>query len=559
MNCELIADQKLIFDYADGRLDDARAEELEAHLSCCAACRAEEVRLRCILAEISAIPPDESLLVSSAGETPVTTSCLPFSHSPSENKQIEDRYIACLKVALAARDFKSAQQLIDYHLDTLQDLDPAKRNAPALVALFARWMDMGYAHVGAGKTTTDKSRLEMLKSCLREFPTAPRPLMTVQDVLHLRMASAYAALAEHRHEPALADFELVASLAGETLDREWPALAEFGIAKIYRRTGEYDRAKEHLERSIRLAGEASRPQMVAGFSIMQAWLEFQNGKIDDAKEILVKAEATLRRTKDHLRLGNIRSVLGRIAQREGRYHDAVRCYDQALFEYGKWSRKPKHPNFARTLVNRAFVLRLLALRQADSLTASELRRNARSDLRRASRIYANVTIGRGHASTAIVSALLQLDELQFDTGEREAEEGYQLAADKIDRLAMARARLVQCMIANRRLSEAPGARRDAFLERALSCAGDAVQLAAKTQNRRLQARAYIWRGLTLLACRDDCTDSAVECLTTAKGLLEPRGGNYAAEELMRLEQEIETRRRAQVRVVDQPALRRRVQ
>jgi tetratricopeptide (TPR) repeat protein len=540
MNCDDINNHDLLYEYVDGRLNDDQAEVLEAHLHVCVTCREEEIRLRSLIADISGLPLESQ-----------DVSVLNQPTRSEEPKEITDQYIFALRIALATRDFRAAQELVDFHFATLMTLDPDQKNAARLLALFARWMDMGYAHIGVGESGSSLSLLDMLKSCLQRFPQAPRFLVCLQDVVYIRMASGYVALAEYRHEDALADFSLVVSVLPEMGDDELGALAQYGIAKVFRRGGDYDNAGPHVADAIRLAERANRAKMAAGFSILHAWLRFQAGDTHIAKQLLRKAEAVLRSTEDHLRLGNIQSAFGRIARREGRYHDALRNFGLALSEYVKWS--PKHQNNGRTYVNRAFVSRLLALRATKQVSgetvAKELRDSARSDLEKAWDIYSNLNHVRGQAGHKVVSALLYLDAGEFERADSEAEEAYQLGAAKADMIVSARARLVQCITENTRIEKAQVKPydRDASLERALTCAAEAIMLAANTQNKRLQARGHIWHGLTLLlrGC-DNSLESATECLERGKLLLDPPGGGYAAEEIQLLEERLKSTRRLEV-------------
>ena len=62
MTCQFIVGKKLLYEYIEGVLTDDRAEELEAHLETCPACREEEIRL----ASLSVMPigrPHELLAV----------------------------------------------------------------------------------------------------------------------------------------------------------------------------------------------------------------------------------------------------------------------------------------------------------------------------------------------------------------------------------------------------------------------------------------------------------------------------------------------------------------
>jgi len=544
-----------LFSYLDGELGDDEVEQIDRHLKECAACQHEMTLLREVVAGFTSL---RSTPTRKSVEQPGSRSAGSGSDvrlfSDPEAKEISDDQISGLRVALAVRDFQIAGEIIDQHYDTLHDLDIDQNNAAPLVGLFGRWMDMGNAHIGAGRDT-DRSRLEMLKHCLSLFPQPPRGSMSLRDITYLRMASGYAALAEQRDADASEDFSFVTAVGAELRDKELDALANFGLAKIHRRNGRYDEAKPFLSAAIRLADEAVRPQLKAGFQIMHAWLLFQKGKIMGtdrivggkranslgAKEELEEAEAVLRAGQDRLRLGNIRSAFGRIAQREGRYHDALRLHDEALIEYRAWSKE--HPNNARTLVNRAFATRLLYLKRRQGgcfhkRDEESSRQLAERDLAEALELYSALNNNRGKGHVKAVTALLQMDAGELEEAEQNAAEAYHLGVELCDRILMTRARLVQCMIAHEKIGGTSVAADsvDSHRERALSFALDAVNTAAKTENRHLQARSHTWHGLTLVKLGR--IDEAKEACTKARRKLKQCGGDARAAEFQTLAKEV---------------------
>jgi len=78
----------------------------------------------------------------------------------------------------------------------------------------------------------------------------------------------------------------------------------------------------------------------------------------------------------------------------------------------------------------------------------------------------------------------------------EARAAYSLGEQKHDYILMARARLLECMVENTKLDEE--IEDSAWVSHlALEASKEAVELAQRTENRRLLARALIWHGLTL--------------------------------------------------------------
>ncbi len=257
--------------------------------------------------------------------------------------------------------------------------------------------------------------------------------------------------------------------------------------------------------------------------MLESWLLFQRGRAKEAAELLHEAEAALAGTDDYLTLGNIYSSYGRIARRQRRYDQAILCFTRAIHEYRK--RDPGHRNLARTLVNIAIVERYIGLQLRDNVDATmrrrreasargehkapprgvqlrqqleQLRHDALAHLAEAERIYLENSNNHGSGSVYLARGYLHLDHGEFDRAADEAGRAFQLAEEKSDTIAMARARLLECMIGNAKLEEELGDGDGAVshTRHALELAREAVAFAAHTQNRRLLAKTLLWQGLT---------------------------------------------------------------
>jgi tetratricopeptide (TPR) repeat protein len=298
--------------------------------------------------------------------------------------------------------------------------------------------------------------------------------------------------------------------------------------------------------------------------VMESWLIFQKGRLKEASAILREAEAALSDTDDYITRGNIQSAYGRIARREGHYERALEHFENAIAEYRKHD--PNHRNLARSLVNRSFAKRLIALglqekldreaahrkaggarapgesrQRGDKARLENLRREAVEDLDSAYAIHAARHNHRGMGAVKINYGLLRLDGGELDRAAAEAAEAFALGEEKRDHILMARARILQCQVEEAKFEEQIEDAEDpgTHARRAHEYAGEALDLARLTQNRRLLARAYVWRGLTFTNEFVNSPDSARECCDSALALLRPEAAHdYTWKDLQELRSRI---------------------
>jgi hypothetical protein len=125
-----------------------------------------------------------------------------------------------------------------------------------------------------------------------------------------------------------------------------------------------------------------------------------------------------------------------------------------------------------------------------------MRAQALEHLDRATGIYRIHANHRGAGTVCVNRGHLHLDSGDLQSAADEARQAYSLGEQKRDYILMARARLLECMVENTKLEEE--IEDPAWVaHQALEAAREAVEFSKRTENRRLQARALIWQGLTI--------------------------------------------------------------
>ena len=335
--------------------------------------------------------------------------------------------------------------------------------APFLLCL-AQWVDLGYESP------------QLVDDLLQQIPPEDRAQMPLRDFLMVRMAEAFAAMAHEDTDRAIELLGFVLAAERELGSEHLSVLAHFWKGRAHRKKGEYQKASEDIVAARQLAQHLELKKLAAAIQIQEAWLAFQRAEPKEAWSLLDQAEEQLRTTDDDISLGNICSARGRIVRRTGEYAESLAHYQRAVVIYQR--RNADHRNLARTLVNAAYVKRLLALNlrkqldtqpqpsrtgQRASNDSGNVKRRymalchqALADLEEAGRIY---SLHQHHGGTG--SVLVNGGHLHLDLGdiERAAVEGakaYDLAHSKHDLILMARARILEAYAENARVEEELG-------------------------------------------------------------------------------------------------------
>lgn len=456
-----------------------------------------------------------------------------------------------LQAHVASRQVSKGSALLDARAELFTALDPKQKRAAAFVGYLAQWIDIGYGEP------------ELLEKLLARFPALVRAGLPLCDYLHLRMAEGLLALLHDKADDALRHFDLVLSMQEEIADKELVAIAQFWNARCHRKKGEYDEALKHAAVGRDIALGLGFEKMAAVMSVLESWLYFQKGHPREAARILDQAEQVLRQTDDDITLGNIYSAHGRMIRRRGSYNEALKLFSRAIEHFQK--RNSQHRNLARSLVNIAYVQRLIAMqisRQIDAERAKhrkagpsgqqggrthrdweryeQVRTEAFKNLDEAERIYRYHNHNHGIGSVYENRGLLYLDSGELDAAAAQADAAYNLGQEENDYILIARTRLLQCTLENAKLEEGieGGAGAWEHAQAARDYAREAVEAARHTQNRRLLARTYIAKGLTACNPFFDDLEDAKFCCDTAASLLKTVDYDDLGEQLQLLKKKL---------------------
>jgi len=467
---------------------------------------------------------------------------------------LEAHFTEELRDSLRLRRIVEGEAMLDRAEGELAKLQPADPDAASLLLLMAQWVDVGYRDH------------EFLDTLLLRFSGASRCKLSIHDFLRIRMVEAFRALSAEELDTAIETLDWVLKTMRELPDPAVEALAHFWKGRAHRKRGEYEAALEHIVRARELS-QQSRDDVgfAAVIEVHESWLLFQKGMRKEAWQLLEHAETALKSTDHYVALGNIESARGRFVRRTGEYKNALEHFERAIALYSRSD--PKHRNVARTLVNAAYVKRLLALQlrwkiqgrverehgRADTVRRSEaggggalraryqkLCEEAIADLVRAREIYLLHGQRSGIGNVMLNLGRLHLDRGAVDEAEHEAIEAYRLGHERSDSILMARARILHAGTENIRVEEQmeDGVDIAVHANRARDYSDEALALARQTQNRRLVAGASIAVGDTAANEFFQDWETARRYSREAANLIGPGESDHLVDDLVLLKSRI---------------------
>jgi len=457
-----------------------------------------------------------------------------------------------LASALRLRRMREGFELLAGAEAEIGKLGPKNAEAPRLLLLIAQWIDVGYRDH------------RLIDTLLKRFPAGCRRKMPIEDYLRLSMVEAFRDLATGELEAAVDKLDLVLRTCRDIPNASHEALAHFWKGRAHRKKGEYETSLKDIVRAREMAQADHDEIFTAVIQIQESWLLFQKALSREAVQVLDRAESVLKSTDHYVALGNIESARGRIVRRSGEYTKALDYFSRAVEVYGR--RDPNHVNVARTLVNAAYVRRLLALQlrkridhqahagkvrgvlsgQPNSMRESPMARYLRlwqdavDGLGRARDIYALHGHFDGIGKVLLNLGYLHLDRGDIDRGWKEATEAYQIGLRQNDHILMARARILEAAIENAHVEEQTGEDVDVAVHanHARQFSEEAMNLAQGTQNRRLLAGACIARGMTAANDFFQEWETARRYATEATALIGPSENDHLVEDLALLKSRV---------------------
>ena len=435
------------------------------------------------------------------------------------------------------------------------DIGELRLDAPGavgLLLLLAQWIDVGYRDH------------RVIEGFLKRYSSASRRVLSIEDYLSLRLVEAFRDLSANDLDSAIEKLDLVLRTYRDIPNLSCETLAHFWKGRAHRKKGEYEMALKDIVLARESAQASGDDIFTAVIRIQESWLLFQKGLSKEALQDLDRAECILKSTDHYVALGNIESARGRIVRRAGEYSRALEYYARAVEVYSR--RDPNHVNVARTLVNAAYVQRLLALQlrkridtkaragktqfgaarsslaphQTPLARYQKLWEEALGALTRARQIYLLHEHFDGIGKVLLNLGYLHLDRGDIERAWREASEAYGIGREQNDHILMARARILESDIENAHVEEQTGEELDvaAHANQARQYSEEALSLAQETQNRRLRAGALIARGVT--AANDFFQDweTARRYATEAAALIVPGESDHLVEDLVSLKSKI---------------------
>lgn len=440
-----------------------------------------------------------------------------------------------LAQALKQLEVDDALGILDGLRDKISQLSIAQEHFARLVGYFAWAIDFS------------SSYLSVVENALSRYEHSSEASMSILDLARLDMARGLVAFHHERYRTARGHLDRAIPLARRAKDMELIAVSQYYMARCFWRETNYASALDCARDALKNEKRIRASKRAAVIELLRGYIFSLVAKPEAAERSLSNAMQILLTTNDHINIGNVLSFQGQRERRSGDYKSAIDKFERAIEEYKRSD--PSHRNIARSSLNKALALRVLAskletdrhFKESDDRKDAyelrlagiqQLRMDAYQCLEDANAIYDRNPKRhcRGLGKYHYIRASLSVDEGKFDIAETEARETYRYGRKIQNNLLMGKARIVQCMV---ELEKNPVSARVA-----LDLARQAIKHAEITQYPRLLSRAYTWYGQALLRFPFSDPVDASRYLGMARAKLSENDQDYVLEEVNDLENEI---------------------
>lgn len=448
-------------------IEDMSAEEVD-----------EELRLRGVT-PLHSLPERLSLLIWGRGDSPGEPSelatglkCIAGGETEEQrkDKEVFESSLKELSAAVADHRIRHTTELLTRLDRKIVLVSPSQKSATRLLLVYAQWIDFCPAY------------LERVEEAASRFRRQHGGFLSRSQVARLMVIEGLAHLHRENYDYAITHFNYAMQVASSDQDIELAAISQYNLARCYWKKGQYRSSLDYIPVAKEMYRKLGRTSSIAVVGMLEGWLLLLLGRVEEAERLIARAKDVLIETDDYINQGNVLSFYGRLEKYRGNFDEALNYFYKALEAYQQGD--PAHRNIARTHANIALAYHLKA-RDVDAPRDLYLR--ALKHLDDAERVSSVGTDSyrRGLGRVRLARALLLSNIGKSLRAKSEAEEAYSLGFEKGDEILMGKARRIQWKFAESVTEE-------------IRFAEEACYHSLRTDNRRLQARAFVCRFRSLL-------------------------------------------------------------
>jgi tetratricopeptide (TPR) repeat protein len=301
----------------------------------------------------------------------------------------------------------------------------------------------------------------------------------------------------------------------------------YHMGKCLWRLTKYKESLHFIEKAIECREETANPLSIIDPLIQKAWLHFLLKDYESFREATAEAKSRLDKTDDCYNKANLASAEGRMAQQMGDYDDAITYFNESIKEYN--CDEMNHPNRGRSYANIAFVFLLKGLeleepskKRVEGQDNTPMLNQALVCLNNAEDIYSKSAARYGKPESRGIGRVKYIRSFAHHylgnsrVALKEAEDAYNMGKENNDYIIMANAKIAETMVKVE----------SGNTYGALESATDALNYADNTQNKLIQAHAYLFFGKVMITRECYNFKKADECQRKVNLLLETTAARY---------------------------------